>query len=236
MGVCVLVMGESGSGKSTSLRNFKRGEVGVFNVCGKMLPFKSDIPVQNVPGFIVNNFKYKSQSGKELVRSNISRNPYDFLREALPQKKAKSIVVDDSQYLMAFELFNRAKESGYEKFTEIGVNFYHLIQLAMELPPEKIVYFLHHIDTDSTTGKIKAKTIGKMLDEKICLEGLFTIVLLCKTDGPRHWFEVQTDGNTTVKTPIGMFDDGENTIDNDLKYVDRKIREFWNLPANEVEA
>lgn len=202
MGIPVLILGESASGKSSSLRNFKPEEVGVFNTAGKRLPFKNALPTAN----------------------NVS---YAAIIQSIKKAAKKIYVIDDSQYLLCFEMFDRAKEVGYQKFTDIALHFYELIQTILrETPDDVIVYFLHHIET-TAEGKRKAKTIGKMLDEKLTVEGLFTIVLLCETDGERHWFTTQSDGTTTAKTPIGMFEERE--IDNDLKAVDTAIREYYEI-------
>lgn len=131
---------------------------------------------------------------------------------------------------MAFEMFDKAKETGYNKFTDIGLHFRNLVDFVIRGTPEDvIVYFLHHIET-TETGKIKAKTVGKMLDNQLTLEGLFSIVLLCKTDGKEHYFETQSDGFTTCKSPMEMF---QAKIDNDLKLVDKTIREYYEL--NKIE-
>lgn len=127
---------------------------------------------------------------------------------------------------MAFEFFNRAKETGYQKFTDIALNFRTLIDTVVRFtPPDQIVYFLHHVET-TADGHVKAKTIGKMLDEKLMVEGLFSIVLMCRTDGKRHYFETQSDGMTTAKSPMDMF---EPEMNNDLKRVDQRIRAYWEL-------
>ena len=205
MGIPVLILGESGSGKSASLRNFEVDEISIFNVASKPLPFRKKLPKLDKPD-------YATIKG--------------FL--AKPTKKAYAI--DDSQYLMCFEAFSKAKDSGYQKFTDMALNFYDLIQFVIKaLPPDVIVYFLHHTET-SDMGKTKAKTIGKMLDSQLTVEGLFSIVLLCKTDGTRHYFETQSDGYTTAKSPMNMF---EREIDNDLKAVDSTIRDYWEInPIN----
>ena len=213
MAVPVLILGDSGSGKSTSLRNFQEGQAGVLNVACKPLPFRSKIPVIDI-------HETNELNGRKLAA-------YDYITYLLPLLKSNTIIIDDSQYLMSFEMFKRAKETGYNKFTEIGTHFYNLIKSVINIPKkEKIVYFLHHIDV-TETNKIKAKTIGKMLDNQLCLEGLFSVVLLCKTDGKQHYFETQSDGLSCAKSPIGMFE--TMRIDNDLAFVDRKIREYWGL-------
>ena len=138
----------------------------------------------------------------------------------------KTYVIDDIQYLMAFEMFDRAKELGYNKFTDVALNFRSLVDFVIKnTPDDVIVYFLHHTEI-TDTGKIKAKTSGKMLDNQLTLEGLFSIVLLCKTDRQEHYFETQSDGYTTCKSPMGMFD---LKIPNDLKLVDKTIRNYYML-------
>ena len=145
----------------------------------------------------------------------------------------KTYVIDDSQYLMAFEMFDRAKELGYNKFTDVALNFRNLVDFVIkDTPKDTIVYFLHHTET-TDTGKIKAKTSGKMLDNQLTLEGLFSIVLLCKTDGQEHYFETQSDGYTTCKSPMEMF---PLKIDNDIKLVDTTIREYYGVNNNESKS
>ena len=205
MGIPVLIMGESGSGKSCSLRNFDKSEVVIYNIAGKPLPFRNQLNKAD----------------------NVS---YTQIANNMIKKSYKTYVIDDSQYLMAFEMFDRAKESGYNKFTDVALNFRNLVDFVIkQMPLDTIVYFLHHIET-TETGKIKAKTSGKMLDNQLTLEGLFSIVLLCKTDGKEHYFETQSDGYTTCKSPMEMFD---FKIDNDLKMVDTKIREYYGLNKEE---
>lgn len=201
MGIPVLILGESGSGKSTSLRNFSEDEVTVFNVANKLLPFRKKLDV-------------------------VKNASYELIGKVLNEKKKKIYVIDDSQYLLAFEMFDRAKETGYGKFTDIALRFRNMLNyIITKLPDDTIVYFLHHVET-TESGKIKAKTIGKMLDNQLTVEGLFSIVLYCRVDGERHIFETQSDGYTTAKSPMEMF---ELTIDNDLKFVDEKIREYYEL-------
>ncbi len=201
MAIPVLILGESGSGKSTSMRNFEPDEVGIFNVASKPLPFRKKLPK-------VNGATYRT------------------IINSLSKPKLKRYVIDDSQYLMAFEMFDRAKETGYNKFTDMALNFRNLVQFIISgVPDDVIVYFLHHTET-TPEGKIKAKTVGKMLDEKLTLEGLFSIVLLCETDGSNHKFITQSDGYTTCKSPMDMF---PMEIDNDLKLVDKTIREYYEI-------
>lgn len=203
MGIAVLVEGESGSGKSASLRNFQPGEVGIFNVASKPLPFRG---------------------GNKLKPFDNAKMP--IIRESLKRAALKRYVIDDSQYLMAFSLFDRAGEIGYGKFTDIAKAFTGLVRMVnTDLPPDAIVYFLHHVEiTDA--GRIKAKTVGKMIDNQMTLEGLFSIVLYCQTNGTKHTFITQSDGFTTAKSPMDMF---APEIDNDLLMVDTTIREYYEL-------
>lgn len=202
MGIPVLILGESGSGKSASLRNFGPEEVGIFNVASKPLPFRKKLKVAN-------------------------NATYSMIMKSLGAPSLKTYVIDDSQYLLAFEFFDRAKETGYQKFTDIALNFRNLIQFVItQTPPDVIVYFLHHLER-SDDGHTKAKTIGKMLDEKLTVEGLFSIVLMAQTDGKDHWFLTQNDGYNTVKAPMEMFADAK--IDNDLKMVDQTIRDYYEM-------
>ena len=144
----------------------------------------------------------------------------------MSKKKFRCYVIDDSQYLLAFELFGRVAEKTYDKFTEMAVHFYDLIQFVIrQMPPDCIVYFLHH--TDDIDGKVKAKTVGKMLNEKLTVEGLFSIVLMAKNLDGRYVFRTHSDGRDTVKTPMDMFEPDE--IDNDLKAVDAAIREYYSM-------
>ena len=208
MGIPVLILGESGSGKSASLRNFSPDEVAVFNVASKPLPFRGSLP-------------------------KMDGCSYEGIKTALGKAKKKTFVIDDAQYLMAFSSFSRAKETGYGKFTDFALDYYNLIKFIVEdTAPDVIVYILQHSER-SEDGHIKVKTIGKMLDNQLTVEGLFSIVLMCRTDGTRHYFETQSDGFTTAKSPMGMFD---LEIDNDLKLVDKTIREYWELGGKNGEA
>ncbi len=205
MGIPVMILGPSGSGKSTSLRNFNPEEVGIFNVAGKPLPFRKQLPKKD-------------------------NATYTTIFKGLSNSKLKRYVIDDSQYLMCFEAFAKAKETGYGKFTDMALNFYNLVQFVIQqLPSDVVVYFLHHTETDEF-GKVKAKTLGKMLDNQLTIEGLFSIVLLCTVEGSEHLFITNSDGNNPAKSPMEMFD---MRIENDLKMVDDTIREYYNLKEGE---
>lgn len=201
MGVSVLVLGFSGSGKSTSLRNFNKGEIGIFNIAGKPLPFRKKLD--------------------KLDKANYGQIHQSFAKNAM-----RAYVVDDANYLMAFQNFRLAKQTGFGKFTDMAVNFEQLLEAANDTNDDTIVYFFMHPDYDDA-GRMKAKTIGKMLDNQLTIEGMFPIVLLADRDDSGFHFITQSDGTTPVKTPMGMFD--EAVIDNDLRYVDAVIRDYWGM-------
>jgi len=201
MGIPVLILGESGSGKSTSLRNFEPEEVSIFNVAGKPLPFKKKLP--------------------KATTAN-----YNQIKAGMKKSDKKIFIIDDSQYLMAFAMFDKAKETGYGKFTDIALDFKGLIDFVVhELPGDILVYFLHHVEK-SDDGHVKAKTSGKMIDSQLTLEGLFSIVLMAVTDSSGHKFITQSEGMDTCKSPMEML---EKEMDNDLKIVDTAIRDYWEL-------
>lgn len=212
MALPVLIIGRSGSGKTYSLKNFEPDDVGIISVEKGRLPFKSDLKV----------VKLKKFSNEEYSPAQINAARYSWLEMVIKASKAKSIVIDDSQYLLANELFDRANEKGYDKFTSMAANFRDLIHFVNELEDDnKIVYFLHHSELDAD-GKEKVKTIGKMLDEKLCVEGCFDIVIYCQDNK----FFTQANGQSVAKTPEGMF---ELEIPNDLKFVDTSIREYYGM-------
>lgn len=216
MALPVLVMGRSGAGKSYSLKNFQEGEVGVISIEKGRLPFKTDIKVVRLKKF----------DNEDYSPAQINAARYSWLEMIIQKSTAKAIVIDDSQYLMANELFDRAYEKGYDKFTGMAANFRNLIHFVNELEEDdKIVYFLHHSEL-ADDGREKVKTIGKMLDEKLCVEGCFDIVLYCQD----YKFFTQSNGQSTAKTPEGMF---EAEIPNDLKFVDTTIREYYGMNNKE---
>ena len=205
MGIPVLILGESGSGKTYSIKNMDPEKVGVFLVEKPRLPFRK---------------RFKTVQGAN----------YFVILKALAEPKLKRYVIDDSQYLLVNEFFDRANETGYQKFTDMALNFRNLIHFVIrKVPDDVIVYFLHHTDTDAN-GKIKAKTIGRMLDEKLTVEGLFDIVLRTAVTPEGHVFLTQSTGSDTVKTPEEMFP--ENQIPNDLAVVDKAIRTYYGMEEN----
>lgn len=199
MAVLVMIYGQSGTGKSTSLRNFKGEEVAVVNVSGKPLPFRGDIKPYN-------------------------SDNYTKIMAAISKTDRKSIVIDDATYLMVNEFMRTAKQTGYQKYTDMACNFNSLIEFAATLPDDKIVYFMGHSD-QADDGREHFKTIGKMLDNYVTVEGRFTIVLKTVVQDGKYYFSTQNNGQDTVKSPMGLF--SSNLIDNDLKFVDDCIRDYW---------
>lgn len=206
MGIPVLVLGKSGTGKSAALRHFGKDELGVINVLGKPLPFK-------------NNFK------------SLDTDDYGVIKQALLNSKVNSMVIDDANYLMTNQ-FMRGHGGGkgnavFELYNQIGDNFWDLIRfIQLQLPDEKIVYLTMHEDKNDV-GDIKPKTIGRMLDEKVCIEGMFTIVLRAIKEEGKYLLTTQSNGFDVSKSPMGMFDDLK--IDNDLKTVNDTIKNYYNL-------
>ena len=219
MGIPVLIIGESGSGKTYSIKNLDPEKVGIFLCEKNRLPFRKQFPT-----YKVRNMQRKTDNNQvQIIRQSA------VIQTVMKTPKQKIYVIDDSQYIMANEDFDRANEKGYDKFVDIGANFRNLIHMVNnELPDDVIVYFLHPPETDSNTGRVKAKTIGRMLDEKLTLEGCFDIVLHARTDGNEHWFNTQSDGTDTAKSPEEMF---EPKIPNDLAFVDKTIREYYGMEA-----
>ena len=218
MSLPVLVIGRSGSGKTFSLKEFKKGEVSIISVEKGRLPFKSDVQVARIP----NNF----ENGEKTSAGAVNAAKYAWICNAIKTAPTKAVVIDDSQYLLVNELFDRAYEKGYDKFTEMAAKFRNLIHFVNDLDDDsKIVYFLHHSETD-TDGREKVKTIGKMLDEKLTVEGCFDIVLYCKDQK----FYTQGDSISVAKSPEGMFQSVE--IPNDLKAVNDTIREYYGITVD----
>ena len=200
----VLIMGDSGSGKSASLRNFTPEEIGIFSVTNKDLPFKGKLkPLKNAT--------------------------YDDIAKHLEKPTRRAFVIDDAGYLLSFELFQRAKETGYTKFTDMAKNFVDMLNfISMQMPDDIIVYITMHTEDDPEMHKVKAKTLGKMIDQNLNLEGLFNIVLRTMKTEDGYKFITRDDNISTAKSPMGMFE--TDVIDNDLKMVDSIIREYYEMP------
>lgn len=209
MGVPVLILGKSGSGKTTSLRNFQRGEIGIINVLGKQLPFNSNLGMLVTDDYTV-------------IKTNM-----------LQAKRVKSFFIDDAGYLIT-NAFMRGHGGGkgnavFELYNSLADNFWNLILfISNELPKDMIVYLAMHEDKNEF-GDVKPKTIGKLLDDKVCVEGMFTIVIRSLKEDGKYLFVTQTDGYDVTKTPLGMFE--YEKVDNDLKIVDQRIRSFYHFDS-----
>ncbi len=203
----LLILGESGTGKSTSLRNCDPATVAVVNPVGKPLPFKGSA-------------KFTMLNGETDARK-ISR----WIREQVEAGK-KLVVVDDFQYILAVPYMNRIKESGWDKYNDFGANYFDIIQICNSLPDDVVVAYMSHLET-LDTGLTTVKLIGKLLREKITIEGLFTVVLRTAVAEGKYYFLTQNSGKDTVKSPMGMFP--AYAIDNDLNYVCDKIRNYYEV-------
>ena len=207
MATPVLIIGKSGSGKSTSMRNCAgNSDWNLIRVLDKPLPFKG-----KVDGWHADD--------------------YQRVMQCLRQSKAKNIVLDDAGYLITNMFMTKHSSAGagngvFTLYNQIGDHFWNLIQYIVKLPKDKIVYVVMHEDTNDF-GQIKPKTIGKLLDEKVCIEGMFTIVLRCIEESGKHLFVTQSADGAVSKSPIGMFED--LTIDNDLLIVEKAIREYYEI-------
>lgn len=211
MSQVVMIIGKSGSGKSASMQHFASDELALINVNNKPLPFKTKFS------------------------STLVTTDYDVIQKAISSTQKKVIVIDDAGYLITDQFMRGHGENKgnavFELYNSLADNFYKLVkycQSDMKVQDEdKIIYFIMHEDKNEF-GDIKPKTIGKMLDEKVCLEGLFTIVLRAEFKDGKYIFHTKTDGLDVTKSPMGMFDTDE--VDNDLKEVDAKIREYYDIP------
>lgn len=211
MGIPIMVLGKSGSGKTTGIRNLDPKHTVICQVEKQRLPVKTKFPMTLKPA----NYTNIMALFKEC---NEGKRP-----------DIKTIVLDDSQFLIVNEFFDKAAEKGYDKFTSIALNFRNLIHwVNIGLPDDVTVYFLHHTQVDDF-GQVKAKTIGKMLDEKLTVEGCFDIVLMTERNQDGWWFRTQTSGSDPVKTPMEMFAD--ELIPNDLAIVDKAVREYYGMEA-----
>ena len=208
----ILIMGESGTGKTTSLRNCNPKKTAIINPVAKPLPFRG---------------KFHSLDGVTDADKIIIA-----MREAA-KAGIKIIVVDDFQYILSIPYMNRIKEAGWDKWNDFGDNYFRIIDECSRLPEDVNVYFLTHTETleDGTTT---IKLIGKLLREKITIEGLFTTVLRTQVVDGKYYFLTQNSGKDTVKSPLGMFD--TYAIENDLNYVDEKIRNYYGMEGAKSDA
>lgn len=216
MSIATLILGESGTGKSTSLRHLAPANTLLIQSIHKPLPFRS-------AGWTI--LSKDNPSGNIFITDNADR-----ICNILQKTQRDIIVIDDYQYIMANEFMRRSSEKGYDKFTDIGKNAWNIFNLATNLPPHKRVYILAHTETDPF-GKTKIKTIGKMLDEKVTLEGMVTICLRTQVSDGNYYFTTQNNGSDTVKSPMGLFE--QSLIDNDLKFVDDQICDYCNISTTQ---
>lgn len=213
MGIPILIIGKSGSGKSTSLRNFDEAEIGLINVSRKPLPFKKKF------------------------ESTVNTDDYEIIFKCLAKTNKNSIVIDDAGYLIVNMFMKGHSSAGagnavFGFYNKVGDSFWNLIEFVKSLPENKIVYFIMHEDKNEF-GDIRPKTIGKILDEKCCIEGMFTIALRAMKSNDKYVFKTQSDGTDVSKSPLEMFEDAE--IPNDLKFVDEKVREYWDLKGEKTD-
>lgn len=211
----VLIIGESGQGKSASLRNLDPAQTLLVQAIDKRLPFPNASAWKR--------FDDATKTGNVFVTDKAAE-----IQAMMVGTKRKVIVLDDFQYVMANEFMRRSGEKGYDKFTEIGRSAWDVLMKANQLAPDVRVYILAHAD-ESDSGKVRMKTIGRMLNEKITVEGLFTTVLRAVVRDGEYLFQTHNSGNDTVKTPMGMFK--EDLIPNDLAAVDKRICEYWGIAA-----
>ena len=215
MGKLVYIMGKSGTGKSRSMKNIPADQFGLINPEGKDLPFSKDAPAFKVERTVVD----RSEDIVEAIKAYA--------------KKYSSVVVDDFQTVMTNEFMRRSTESGYQKWTDIGKHAWEIAEAAKEIPDNVILYVLCHTDENDNGGE-KLKTLGKLLDDKVVLESKATIVLKTGVEDGKYFFVTQNNGKDTVKSPEGMF--SSYAIENDLKYVDDKIRNYYDLPGAKSDA
>lgn len=210
MSVATFILGQSGTGKSTSLQNLDPSKVLLIQTIRKPLPFRSA------------NWKPLTKEGGTVFVTDKAQTICD----AINRTQREIIIIDDFQYMMANEFMRRTAERGFDKFTEIGRNAWDVINAATQAADNKRVYILSHTE-QSESGSTKIKTIGKMLDEKITLEGMVTICLQTAIVNGQHIFMTQNNGHNTVKSPIGLF--ASEHIPNDLAAVDAAIVEYYGL-------
>ena len=227
-GMGVLLMGASGSGKSTSLRNLPAEQTAIINIANKPMPFRNS---NNIKVVGLEDFKTKEEKekGTELTFEEF----YKRIINTIKNTDKKIIVIDDSSYMMTFENFEKATNKGYDKFTNMAKNYYDLLKSAISCGGEKIVYVITHEETDDITQMYRPKTIGKMLSNQLVVEGLFTVVLRSMYKNGEYIFQTQNDGTSVCKSPMDMFEGKE--MPNDLFEVDKIIRKFYNFKPLEVK-
>lgn len=214
----ILILGYSGTGKSSSLRNLDAATSALIQPIPKKLPFRN-------PNW---QLRHTGEDGGRRGNITVSDNPTEIIRSLRGYAKEgrEVIVIDDFQYIMANEYMRQANVKGFEKFTTIGKNAWDIVNAAQELPGDIRVYILSHLEQNEF-GREKMKTIGKLLDDKIVMEGLFTVVLKTLVEDGKYYFRTHNSGNDSVKAPIGMFED--SLLDNDLSILDNVFCEYYSL-------
>lgn len=212
MAYASLVIGESGTGKSTALRNLNPEETFIINVIDKPLPFRGGGARYSVEK---KNYMHSDNSDKIIA-----------MMRAINQRALhiKTIVIDDFQYIMSNEFMKRAKDKGFDKFTEIAQNAFNIVNEIRSCREDLQVFVLTHSDIDDH-GRVKCKTIGKLLDDKINVEGLFSMVFHTQVMNGEYKFLVQNDGTRMAKSPMGMFE--ERYVDNDLESIRNTIHAYF---------
>lgn len=218
MSISVLILGESGTGKTCSLRNLNPAETLLIQPVRKPLPFRSKE---------WREIKEKGDGGNIFVCSDAQK-----IVSAMKRAPQNVIVVDDFQYILISILMARRAERSFDKFSDIGGAGFDVVSAASQLDENKRVYVLCHTETDDF-GNVRAKSIGKMLTDKICIEGLFTITLRTHVENNHYTFQTHNSGQDTVKTPLQMFD--RDFIDNDLSYVDSVILDYYGIDEKNDE-
>lgn len=223
----IAIVGKSGTGKSTSYGQFPElGIIGldpketvIANIAGKDLPFK---------GWKSKYFGKISEGGNYFESSDADQISQAIKFVSDKRLDIKNMVLDDGQFIMAFEFMAKAKQTGYGKFADIGVNMAKVIEAARNTRKDLKVYFLWHPENDRETG-YKMKTVGAMLDNYLTLEGLFTVLLYSRVSKGadnklKYEFVTNHDGEYPAKSPIGLFN--ELYIPNDLGLVSKAIDEY----------
>ena len=207
MGIPVLIYGRSGTGKSRSLKNFGEDEITLINVEKKPLPFRK-------------KFKYI-----------INSDNYNTVCRALNETPSNIVIIDDAGYLLTNMFMREHSNRGsgaatFDLYNDLGDRFWNLFETIKALPQQKIVYVIMH-EEENDSGTTKLKMLGKLLEQKVCVEGMVTIVIRCMCDSERHYFRVRNSGRDITKTPEDMFEADE--IENDLKAVDTAIRKYYEI-------
>ncbi|MFA9207853.1 MAG: AAA family ATPase [Yersinia sp. (in: enterobacteria)] len=215
MGTATLILGESGTGKSTSLRNLNPDDCLLIQVVRKRLPFKST--------------NWQPWDGAKKTGSVVATHDWSLIKAVIngsTKYGKKIVIIDDFQYVMCTEFMETVNDKGFDKFAKMGLHMWEIIKAAQDAPDDLRIYFMAHTE-ETNLGRVKMKTIGKMLDEKVTVEGMFTIVLRTTVHDGQYFFTTQNNGYDTVKSPMGLFE--TNEIENDLLTVDRDICDYYGI-------